>query len=111
MSFEGKVGEHQGLVPSPLLFMIALKPIRQEFRLGLPCELLHAGVLCLIAETEEVLIETIKFLKNSLKSKGLRVSMDKTKVMCCEVRSDQAKNSGNQPYVVCKEGVGANSMN
>jgi hypothetical protein len=86
-SFEVKVGVHQGSVLSPLLFIIVLEALSKEFRVGLPWELLYADDLCLIAETEKELMEKIKCWKDAMKSKGLRVNMNKTKVMCCKVRT------------------------
>ena len=110
-SFEVKVGVHQGSVLSPLLFIIVLEALSKEFSVGLPYELFYADDLCLIAETEEELREKINCWKDAMKLKGLRVNMDKTKVMCCEVRSGQAENSGKWPCAVCRAGVGANSIN
>ena len=52
----------------------------------------------------------IKFWKNGMESKGLRVNMEKTKVMCCKVRSGQAENSGKWPCGVCRRGVGVNAI-
>src|SRR5450432_3406352 len=36
--------------------------------------------------------------------------MEKTKIMRCEVRSGQAEDSGKYPCVVCRKGVGSNSI-
>jgi hypothetical protein len=71
-------------------------------------ELFYADDLCLIAEAEEELVERIICWKNAMKLKGLRVNMDKMKVMCCEVRTKQAENSGRWPCAVCKARVGSN---
>ena len=109
-SFEVKVGVHQGSVLSPLLFIIVLEALSKEFHLGLPWELLYADDLCLMAETKEELTERIICWKDAMKAKGLRVNMEKTKVMCCKVRTGQAENSGMWPCAVCKKGVGANSI-
>ena len=40
--FGVKVGVHQGLVLSPLLFVIVLEALSREFRTGTPWELLYA---------------------------------------------------------------------
>jgi hypothetical protein len=97
--FEVKVGVHQGLVLSPLLFIMVLGALPKEFCVGLSLKLFYADDLCLIAETEEELVEKIKCWKDAMKLKGLRVSMDKTKVMCCKVRTWQADNSGREMAV------------
>ena len=84
-SFEVKVGLHQRSVLSPLLFIIVLEALSKEFCAGLLWELFYADDLCLIAKTEEELLERIKCWKDTLKSKGLRVNMSKTKVMCYNI--------------------------
>jgi len=78
--FEVKVGMHQGSGLSPLLFVIVLEAISREFRVALPWELLYAD-LAVIAETEEELIKRLSEWKDNVESKGMRVNMNKTKVM------------------------------
>ena len=51
--FEVKVGVHQGLVHSPLLFIIVLEALSSEFHSGVPWEDLHANDLVIIAESLE----------------------------------------------------------
>ena len=58
--FEVKVGVHHGSVLSPLLFTIVLEALSREFRQGIPCELLYADDLGLIAETEKELLEKVE---------------------------------------------------
>ena len=53
----------------------------------------------------------IKCWKNAMTLKGLRVNMDRTKVMCCTVRIGQGQNSGSWSRAICKARVGANSIN
>jgi hypothetical protein len=54
--FEVKVGVHQGSVLSPLLFTVVLEASSEEFRVGLPRELLYADDLALMAESKEELL-------------------------------------------------------
>jgi len=79
--FEVKVGMHQGSALSPLLFVIVMKAISREFRVALLWELLYADDLAVIAETEEELIKWLNVWKENVESKGMRVNMNKTKVM------------------------------
>ena len=65
----------------PLLFVIVMETISREFRVALPWELLYADDLAVIAETEEELIRRLYECKDNVESKGMRVSMNKTKVM------------------------------
>jgi len=76
--FEVKVGMHQGSALSRLLFMIVMEAISREFRVALPWELLHADDL---AETEEDLIKRLNEWKSNVENRGMRVNMNKTKVM------------------------------
>ena len=50
-NFKVKVGVHQGSVLSPLLFNIVMQAIADNFKKGLPWELLYADDLVLLAES------------------------------------------------------------
>ena len=54
------VGVHQGSVLSPLLFIIVMEALSQEFRTGCPWELLYADDLVIVAETLEELKSQLK---------------------------------------------------
>ena len=77
--FEVKVGMHQGSTLSPLSFVIVMEAISREFRVALPWELLYADDLAVIAE--EQLIKRLNEWKDNEESIGMRVNMNKTKVM------------------------------
>jgi len=53
-------------VLGPLLFAIVLEALSRDFMDGLPMELLYADDLVLMAETEELVVEKIQKLKNSM---------------------------------------------
>src|SRR5208282_5711847 len=59
--------------------------------------------------TVEDYIRTENFF-GGMEQKGLKVNMEKTKVMNCKVRQGQAENSGKFPCGICKKGVGRNSI-
>ena len=61
--------------------MIVLEAISREFRVALLRELLYADDLAVIAETEEELIKRLNEWKDNVERKGMRVNMNKTKVM------------------------------
>jgi len=86
--FEVKVGMHQRSALSPLLFVIVMEAISREFRVVLPRELLYADDLAVIAKIEEELIKRLNEWKDNVESKGIRVSMNKTKVM---IRGERKK--------------------
>ena len=82
-NFEVKVGVHQGSVLSPILFNIVMQTIADNFKKGLPWELLYADDLVLLAESRAELEKRLLVWITRLKEKGLRVNIGKTKVMNC----------------------------
>src|SRR5881296_208896 len=58
-SFEVKVGVHQGSVLSPILFDLVMQAIADNFKKGLPWELLYADDLMLMAESRLELEERL----------------------------------------------------
>ena len=79
--FSVQVGVHQGSVLSPLLFIIVLQAITEEFKTGCPWELLYADDLVLISESLEDLEKKFQTWKQNLESRGLKVNLGKTKVL------------------------------
>ena len=108
--FEVKVGMHQGSALSPLLFAIVMEAISREFRVTLPWELLYADDLVVIAETEEDLIKRLNEWKNNVENRGMRVDMNKTKVMISGERQKPVQKAARWPCGVCGRGVGSNSI-
>jgi len=108
--FEVKVGMHQGSALSPLLFAIVMEAISREFRVALPWELLYADDLVVIAETEEDLIKSLNEWKNNVESRGMRVNMNKTKVMISGERQKPVQKAARWPCGVCDRDVGSNSI-
>ena len=96
--FEVKVGMHQGSALSPLLFMIVMETISREFRVALQWELLCADDLAVIAETEEELIKRLNEWKGNVESKGMRVNMNKTKVMISGERQKVIQKAVRWPF-------------
>src|SRR5450755_1946739 len=89
-AYEVKVGVHKGSVLSPLLFIIVMEALSCNFRQGIPWELLYADDLVLLADSEEELKVLMARWKSGMEEKGLKVNMENTKVMRCQVRSGQA---------------------
>lgn len=108
--FNVKVGVHQGSVLSPLLFIIVLEALSQEFRTGCPWEILYADDLVIIAESMDEMLSKLKRWKEHLEAKGLRVNMGKTKVLISGKNLESLTNSGKHPCSVCRKGVGSNSI-
>ena len=104
--FEVKVGVHQGSVLSPLLFIIVLEALSQEFRTGCPWEMLYADDLAIVDTSLDSLIERLTKWKSGMEGKGLRVNMGKTKVMVSGPNLNLLRKSGKYPCAVCLSGVG-----
>ena len=104
------MGMHQGSALSPLFCVIVMEAISREFRVALPWELLYADDLAVIAETEEELIKRLKEWKDNVESKGMRVSMNKTKVMISGERQKVRQKAVRWPCGVCSKGVGSSSL-
>ena len=104
---EGSIPEDWAL--SPLLFVIVMEAISREISVALPWELLYADDLAVIAETEEELIKRFNEWKDNMESKGMRVNMNKTKVISGE-RQKVMQKAVRWPCGVCSKGVGSNSL-
>ena len=83
-----KLGVHQGSVLSPILFIMVLEAISQEFRGGSPCELLYADDLALIADSVEEVMGNDTVWKEGMEARGLKVNTKKTKVLICRVEKE-----------------------
>ena len=59
-----------------------------------------------ISETEEELIKRLNEWKDNVESKGMRVNMNKTKVMICGERQKVRQKAVRWPCGVCSKGVG-----
>jgi len=72
---------HQGSALSPLPFVTCHEALSKEFRVTLPWELLYVDDLVVIAETEDDLIKRLNEWKGNAENTGMRVNINKTKVM------------------------------
>jgi len=61
-------------------------------------------------ETEEQLIKRLNEWKDNVESKGMRVTMNKTKVMISGERQKVRQKAVRWPCRVCSKGVGSNSL-
>jgi len=87
-----------------------MEAISREFRVALPWELLSADDVAVIAETEDELIIRLNYWKDNVDRKGMRVSMNKTKVMISGERHKVRQKAVRWPCGVRSKGVGSNSL-
>ena len=73
-------------------------------------EILYAGDLILMTESEESLHDKIVKWKSRSEAKGLKMNTGKTKVMFSCSMKDKVEEKGKRPCGVCKKGVGNNSI-
>jgi len=106
--FEVEVRMHQGSALSLLLFVIVIEALSREFRVALPWEL-YADNLVVIAETEDDLIKRLNEWMDNVENRGMRVNMNKTKVMISGERQKATQKAVRWPCGVCGRGVGNNS--
>ena len=66
---------------SPLLFVAVMEVVTWGVKEGLPWELLYADDLVLIAQSAEELREKVLKWKKCMEAKGLKINVEKTKVM------------------------------
>ena len=62
------------------------------------------------SETKEDLINRLNEWKNNVENRGMRVNMNKTKVVISEERQKPLQKAARWPYGVCGRGVGSNSI-
>ena len=91
--FPINVGLHQRSGLSPFLFIIV---ISEEFRCGLPCELLFADDLAVVTDTEEEMQRIWIGWQIGVESKGLKVNTGKPEVMVSSRRGTKANIKDSQ---------------
>ena len=71
---------------------------------------MYADDLVVTAETEEDLINKLNEWKNNVKNRGMRVNMNKTKVMITGERQKPMQKAARWPRGVCGRGVDSNPI-
>ena len=73
-------------------------------------ELLYTDDLVLTADTEEAAGNRFNEWKTLLEKRGMKVNLEKTKVMALGRSPSEKKGSGQYPCSICSKGVGSNSI-
>jgi len=82
-----------------------MEALSREFRVALPWELLFADDPVVIAETEDDQIKNLNEWKNTVENRGMRVYMNKTKVMINGERQKVTPKAVRWPCGVCGRGL------
>ena len=90
--------------------MSVTEAISREFRVALPWELLYADDLVVIAEIKQDLIKRLNEWKNNVENRGMRVNINKAKVVISGERQKPVQKAARWPCGVCGRGVGSNSI-
>ena len=109
-----KVGLHQGSGLSPLQFIVLLDVIGEEFRCGLPCELLFPDDMAVVTDTEEEMQRRWLGWQIGMESTGLKANTGKTEVMVSSRRGTKTHIKDSQDRqvktylgVIIREGGGS----
>ena len=98
--FPIRVGLHQGSGLSPFLFIVVMDVISEEYRKGLPWELLFADDLSLAAGAEMDMQERWQKWQEGIEEKGLKVNTGKTEVMVCSRQGTSVNITDNKGTVL-----------
>jgi len=90
--------------------VIDMQAFSREFRVALPWELLYTDDMVMIAETEDDLIKRLNEWKYFVENRGMRVNMNKTKVMISGEWQKIMEKAVRWPCGVCDRGGGNNSI-
>ena len=79
--FDIGVAVHQGSILSPFLFIVVMDEVTKKVRNGVPWELGYADDLVQTAESEHDVLERFVRWRKELELRGLKINMEKTKMM------------------------------
>ena len=107
--FGVKVGVHQGSVLSPLLFAIVMDALTEDLGKNMR-EFLYADDVVILGDSWEDVGEKYVRWKEALESKGLKVSVGKTKAMRTGLKKLTEALSAIDPCAICGKRVMRNSI-
>ena len=109
-AFSVSVGVHQGSALSPLLFNLVMQEATKECHRGVPWDMLYADDLVITGVSKEEVERQFHLWRTALERRGLKINIDKTKILVSGKEGLTPLPSGKYPCGVCARGVGANSV-
>ncbi len=106
--FSIRVGVHQWSALSPLLFITVMQETTKPAGRESLKELLYADDLVLMPESEEGAVEKLRSWQRGMERRGLRVNMEKMKVMISGEEPMVRVDSGRYSCGCCGRGMGEN---
>ncbi|KAK9118568.1 hypothetical protein Scep_016661 [Stephania cephalantha] len=88
------IGLHQGSALSPYLFTLVIDELTRHIQEDIPCCMLFADDIVLVDETKDGVNRKLELWRNTLESKGFKLSRTKTEYMHCEFRNTRHRDDG-----------------
>ena len=85
---------HQGSTLNPYLFALVMDELTRHMQDEVPWCMLFADDIVLVAETKVKVNAKLELWRESLESKGLKISKNKTEYMECNFSKTQGMNEG-----------------
>jgi hypothetical protein len=82
--FPINIGLHQGSALSPYLFALVIDEVTRDIQGGIPWCMLFADDVVLIDESRKGVNRKLELWRQTLESKGFRISKTKTEYMRCD---------------------------
>ncbi|KAK9157750.1 hypothetical protein Scep_004324 [Stephania cephalantha] len=88
------IGLHQGSALSPYLFTLVIDELTRHIQEDIPWCMLFADDIVLVDETKDGVNKKLELWRNTLESKGFKLSRTKTEYMHCEFRNTRHRDDG-----------------
>jgi hypothetical protein len=90
--FPINIGLHQGLTLSPYLFALVIDEVTRDIQEDIPWCMLFADDVVLVDENREGVNRKLELWRQTLESKGFRISRTKTEYMRCDFGTTISEN-------------------